>query len=605
MVGGQQGEGIESTGEIFVQAMNRLGYWCYAYRHFASRVKGGHTNFKIRISGQEVRRGGDEIHCLVAFDQESIDHNWPDIKPGAVVAYDSATFEAKVPGDKQVTLVPVPMSKIAKDLGAAIMKNMVAVGVSAALLGLSPEDFASTMAGRFGKKGGKVVQSNAQAVQQGYDGSRSQFGTLLQLPERPKVTGEHHMLITGNEAVGLGALAAGCRLYGGYPITPATPVMYYLVSNLPRVGGAVVQTEDEIAAINVVVGGNYAGTRTMTATSGPGLSLMQEALSLSGMTETPAVVVDVQRAGPSTGLPTKLEQSDINMLVYGSHGEFPRVVLAPASVSDCFYLTMEAFNLAEELQCPVFVAIDLALGLSKQSIDPVDRHRVPIRRGKRVSEYELAAMDGKEFARYTVTDDGISPRSVPGQHGGRYVATGDEHTVTAHITEDPPTRTTQMMKRLRKLKAAHIAEPLRAGGANDPELLIIGFGSPTGAVSEAAAALSERGHRVAEVQLQLIWPFPRAELMPLLQKSERVLVVEHNATGQLANIIRLQCDYWPLSSLLKFDGNPFAVHEIVARAEALLAMPPLAVPPLIVPPLAAGGPGELTIAGFSSHEEVH
>ena len=633
MVGGQQGEGIESTGEIFVQAMNRLGYWCYAYRHFASRVKGGHTNFKIRLSGQEVQHGGDEIHCLVAFDQESIDHNWPEIKSGGVVAYDSATFEAKLPGDKKVTLVPVPMTKMAKDLGAAIMKNMVAVGVSAALLGLAPEDFESTMADRFGKKGPTVISGNAAAVKQGYDTCRTQFGALLKLPNRPK--GERHMLITGNEAIGLGALAAGCRLYGGYPITPATPVMYYLVSNLPRVGGAVVQTEDEIAAINFVLGGNYGGVRTMTATSGPGLSLMQEALSLSGMTETPVVVVDVQRAGPATGLPTKVEQSDLNMLVYGSHGDFPRVVLTPATVSDCFYLTMEAFNLAESLQCPVFVAIDLALGLSNQSIAPLDHRRVPIERGKRVSDQDLDALNDQEFPRYRVTADGISPRSIPGQHGGRFVATGDEHTETAHITEEPEIRIAQMMKRMRKLKSAHVREPIRVNGPADPELLIISAGSVTGAVSEAVVALSARGHRVAEAQILRLWPFPQAELIPHLQSAERVLVVEYNATGQIANILRLQTGNWPVQSLLKFNGTPFAVHEIVARAEEVLAMPPLAVPepgdlaaqtggahtPGVAgaPGMAAAGvdghpawvtgrgwlPDPGSVVGFTSSEEVH
>ncbi|MHB9145635.1 MAG: 2-oxoacid:acceptor oxidoreductase subunit alpha [Symbiobacteriia bacterium] len=577
MVGGQQGEGIESTGEIFVQAMNRLGYWCYAYRHFASRVKGGHTNFKIRIGSEEVHHGGDEIHCIIAFDQESIDHNWRELAAGALVVFDSAHFEAKLPGDTQVILLPVPMTKIAKDLGAMIAKNMVAVGVSAAVLGLTPEDFATTMADRFGKKGPRIIEINEKAVRLGYETCKAQFPQPLTLPARPQ-TGEPHMLITGNEAIGLGALAAGCRLYAGYPITPATPVMYYLVDHLPKVGGAVIQTEDEIAAINMVLGGNYAGVRTITATSGPGLSLMQEALSLAGMTETPVVVVDVQRGGPATGLPTKVEQSDINMLVYGSHGEFPRVVVAPANVSDCFYLTMEALNLAEKLQCPVFIAIDLALGLSRQSIAPVDRNRVPIERGKRVTAEDLDALGDEEFPRYRVTPDGISPRSIPGQYGGRYVATGDEHTETAHITEIPEVRITQMMKRLRKLKEARVTEPVRVVRAESPELLIISVGSPTGAVTEAVAELGRRGHRVAAVQLQLIWPFPRRELLPHLQAAERALVVEYNATGQLANIIRLNCDDWPLASLLKFDGNPFSIHEIVNRAEAVLAMPPLATP---------------------------
>ena len=572
-VGGEQGEGIDSTGEIFAWTMHRLGYYVFAYRHFMSRIKGGHTNYKIRVANCQVGHHGDDVHILVAFDQETINYNWHELVDGAVVIADGTTGElVPAKADSKVHFYQIPLVGLAKEAGSAIMKNMVAVGVTAAIIGLVPEDFLAFIEDKFKKKGDQVVQSNLNAVRLGFNYYNEHFGKVhFPLPPKPEKSEKKHLYISGNEAIALGALAGGCRVLAAYPITPATEIMYAMVKYLPMYGGVVVQAEDEISAVNMALGANYAGTRAMTSTSGPGFSLMMETLGLSGISETPLVIVDVQRSGPSTGLPTKTEQSDLFEALYGSHGEFPRIVLAPTSVEECFHYGAEAFNLAEKYQCPVIIASDLYMGMSKGSVDDIELSVVNIDRGKLIHQDDLNGVVRGEFKRYQLTDDGISPRAIPGLKGGKFIALGNEHDEYGIEMEDQTMRVEQMNKRARKLDRFNDLIGATIEGPKDAQITFVGFGSTKGIINEAKEALEARGVRVGHVQISLLNPLPTELLRPFIEGAESVLVVELNSKGQLADLLKLHYGHQDhIESCLKFSGDPLTVKEILERVEEVI-----------------------------------
>ncbi|WP_422657223.1 2-oxoacid:acceptor oxidoreductase subunit alpha [Paenibacillus sp. EC2-1] len=556
-IGGQQGEGVESTDRIFSTALNRLGYYLYGYRHFSSRIKGGHTNNKIRISTQPIRSIADDLDILVAFDQESIDLNAHELREGGVVVAD-AKFTPVVPEGANIRLFPVPITAIAEELGTSLMKNMVASGASWALLGLPLDVFNRAVEEEFGRKGAAVVEKNLEAVKRGADYVLDLAGGPLDEFKLMPADGKQKLFMIGNDAIGLGAVAAGCRLMSAYPITPASEIMEYLIKKLPKFGGTVVQTEDEIAAVTMAIGANYAGVRTMTASAGPGLSLMMEAIGLAGMTETPVVIVDTQRGGPSTGLPTKQEQSDINAMIHGTHGEIPKIVLAPSSIEECFYDTIEAFNLSEQYQVPVIVVTDLQLSLGKQSCEPLDYNRIVINRGNLVSDVP-AQEDKALFKRYELTDDGVSPRVLPGVKNGIHHVTGVEHDETGRPSESADNRKKMMDKRLGKLNHVVVTNPILADAPyENPDLLIIGMGSTGGTIDQAREQLERDGISTNHVTVRLLHPFPAEEMKPYIEGARQVIVVENNATAQLANLIKLNAGgNEKLSSVLKYDGNPF------------------------------------------------
>ncbi|MFD0959559.1 2-oxoacid:acceptor oxidoreductase subunit alpha [Paenibacillus chungangensis] len=569
-IGGQQGEGVESTDRIFSTALNRLGYYLYGYRHFSSRIKGGHTNNKIRISTEPIRAISDDLDILVAFDQESIDLNAGELRMGGVIVAD-AKFNPVVPEGIDARLFPVPITKLAEELGTSLMKNMVASGASWALLGLPLDVFNGAVEEEFGRKGRAIVDKNIEAVKLGSDYVLDLAGGPLDDFKLQQADGKQKLFMIGNEAIGLGAIVAGCRLMSAYPITPASEIMEYLIKKLPKFGGTVVQTEDEIAAVTMAIGANYAGVRTMTASAGPGLSLMMEAIGLAGMTETPLVIVDTQRGGPSTGLPTKQEQSDLLAMVYGTHGEIPKVVIAPASIEDCFYDTIEAFNLADQYQVPVIVMTDLQLSLGKQSCEPLDYNRIQINRGKLVQD--VPELEDKElFKRYAVTEDGVSPRVLPGEKGGLHHVTGVEHDETGRPSENANNRRRMMDKRLSKLNGLYIREGLRTDAPHvSPDLLIIGMGSTGGTIDAARERLNNDGVTSNHITVRQIHPFPSEQLKPYINAAKQVVVMENNATGQLAGQIKMHVGYGDkIKSLLKYDGNPFLPQEVYQACKELI-----------------------------------
>lgn len=566
-VGGQQGEGIESTGEIFATAMNRQGYYLYGYRHFSSRIKGGHTNNKIRVSSTPVRAISDDLDILIAFDQETIDVNYHEMQKGSIIIAD-AKAKPENPEDSKAQLVSLPFTGVAKELGTALMKNMVAVGSTCAVMDLDTDVFESLISDLFSRKGESVVNLNIQALNEGYRLMKEEMDSLESEHTLEKNDSDGHLFMIGNDAIGLGAVAAGVRFMAAYPITPASEIMEYMIDRLPELGGAVIQTEDEIAACTMAIGSNYAGVRSFTSSAGPGLSLMMESIGLSGMTETPLVIVNTQRGGPSTGLPTKQEQSDLMQMIYGTHGDIPKIVIAPTSASDAFYLTIEAFNLAEEYQCPVILLSDLQLSLGKQTVESLDYDKIEIRRGALVEEDMETPEDKAYFKRYALTDSGISPRVLPGTKGGIHHVTGVEHNEEGKPSESAENRQLQMDKRMRKTAQLLIDEPVKYNEKYDEaDILYVGFISTIGAIEEAITRLDKQNVKVNHIQIRQLHPFPTDAVQEAFDKAKKVVVAEHNYQGQLSSIIKMNVNHQgKIINQTKYDGTPFLPHEIEDKA---------------------------------------
>ncbi|PTK86225.1 2-oxoacid:acceptor oxidoreductase subunit alpha [Staphylococcus haemolyticus] len=572
-VGGQQGEGIESTGEIFATAMNRKGYYLYGYRHFSSRIKGGHTNNKIRVSTAPVHAISDDLDILVAFDQETIELNHHEMREDSIIIADAKAKPTK-PEQCRAQLIELPFTSTAKELGTALMKNMVAVGATCAIMDLDTATFETLITNMFTKKGENVVEMNIEALNQGYTLMKEQLNDLqgdfkLQTTEETP-----HLYMIGNDAIGLGAISAGSRFMAAYPITPASEIMEYMIANVPKVGGTVVQTEDEIAAANMAIGANYAGVRAFTASAGPGLSLMMEAIGLSGMTETPLVIINTQRGGPSTGLPTKQEQSDLMQMIYGTHGDIPKIVVAPTDAEDAFYLTIEAFNLAEEYQCPVIILSDLQLSLGKQTVERLDYNKIQIRRGELLqSDIEREEDDKQYFRRYALTGNGVSPRPIPGVKGGIHHVTGVEHNEEGKPSEASENRRQQMEKRMLKTTNLLIEKPVELDEQHEEaDILFIGFISSKGAIQEGAERLNAQGIKVNTMQIRQLHPMPKDVIQAAIDKASRVIVVEHNYQGQLSNILKMNTTIQDkLINQTKYDGTPFLPHEIESKGQKVVS----------------------------------
>ncbi|MFZ5825487.1 MAG: 2-oxoacid:acceptor oxidoreductase subunit alpha [Bacillota bacterium] len=572
-IGGAQGEGIDSMGEVFALTLHRVGYYIFAHRYYQSLIKGGHTNYKVRAGTGPMQNHGDTLDILVALDELTIRENGHELAPGSVLVYDAALPEPTgLPAG--VVLCPVPLAQIARELGSPIIKNVVAVGAAAGLLGLGTASVAAVLEERFAGKGDEVLELNRRALEAGSGyvterGWRSHRG----LPQLEEVPRSPSLFISGNEAMALGAVAGGCRFLAAYPITPATEIMYRMIKHLKETGGAVLQAEDELAAINMAIGAGYTGVRAMTSTSGPGFSLMMEALGLAGIAEIPVVIVNVQRGGPSTGLPTKTEQGDLNEMLYGAHGDIERIVLAPSTVEECFLFAAEAFNLAERFQCPVILSSDMYLGQSRASSDGLPYDEVAIERGALLTAEDLAQTGAKEFRRYRVTESGISPRSIPGQASGRYVALGNEHDELGYEIEDTATRLAQVQKRRRKLAGF---DPLGLGleyeGPEEPEILLVGWGSTRGSIGEARRQLAAEGIKTAHMHLGLLAPFPTEWVSRHMAPARRVVVVEQAITGQLAALIKQHVGgHEKIHSYCRYDGTPIVRADVVGACKEVLA----------------------------------
>ena len=566
-VGGEGGEGVISTGEMLTTALARAGFEIYTFRTYPAEIKGGHANYQVRVSSNFLLSQGAAVDVLVAFNEEAYQKHIQDVRPGGVAIYDSDSF---TPASHDSTvLYGIPITSIATEkVGIKLTKNIIALGVVAEMCDIPRETFESLLKEKFGRKGETVVQKNLLALRLGMEYVQQQLKRRddIRVGAGPRKTKE--LVLSGNESLALGAIASGCRFYAGYPITPATDIMEFLARELPKIGGFVVQTEDEIAAIGAVLGASFAGKKAMTATSGPGFSLMTEMMGLAVAAEIPAVVVDVQRVGPSTGMPTKTEQGDFYLACYGGHGNCPRIVMALTSVEDCFYGIMRAFNLAEQCQMPVVVLSDQYLGHRKATVPVPDPSKVPIVERRKPTAEELV-----DYRRYRLTPDSISPMAVPGTVGGGYVAEGLEHDelgYPAASNHDMHLKTTK--KRYAKWIAVEpIANELtRIYGNPHPEIGIIGWGSTEGVIREAVQMAQDKGYSVGALHPKILYPAPIAKIRDFIQGAKAVIVAEVNYTGQFATSLRKRFAY-DFIQLNKCIGLPFTPKEIFDKIEEVAA----------------------------------
>ncbi len=560
MIGGQGGDGTLTVSDLLGRYFRQRGLYVYTSRNVLSRIRGGHADASVRASREPTSAVKAQVDVLVAFDQQAIDLGRPELAPHGFILYDSTSFRSELPnsaGFPFATLVGGP-------LGQPIFKNTAAYGALSVIFGFDAALTRGVIEDRFRRRGAEALDKNLKALEIGRKAAQEAAGVADRFSV---VEGDAHDLIltTGNQAVALGFTVGGGRFFAGYPITPATEVMEYLQRYLPPLGGVVRQAEDELAAINMVLGASYAGARAMTSTSGPGLSLMTEGIGHAGAAEIPVLVADCQRVGPSTGEPTRHEQSDLAHLAHLGHGEFPRFIVAPADPVDCFDLTIEALNLAERWRLPVILLLDQALCQNTTTCARFELAHAKVDRGARLSEAQAAALE--EYRVYAVHEDGVTPWAPPGTPGLWSEVTGNEHDEWGHVSVDPVNRRKMMRHRMEKMVRAR--EELPAGrlfGPAGAKIGVVGFGSTSGPILEAQRLLAARGIASRYYQARTVFPVPAHELDPFLASVDAAYVVEHNYTGQFANLVRaaLPWHHAKLRSILKYDGASFRAPEIVA-----------------------------------------
>jgi 2-oxoglutarate ferredoxin oxidoreductase subunit alpha len=562
MIGGQGGDGTLTVVNLLGSCFRNMGLNIYDARNVLSRIRGGHADGVIRASTKPIYSTGDQIDVLVAFDEEAVQTGMTELGSNACVIFDSSKGGlSEKYRDAGLRVFSAPLGNIAASkLRRNIFKNTIAFAILGRLLGLEDDLLVTVLKSRYERRGKEALEANLLALALGFDYANQNIPhSFYRIPKNEKSA---KILATGNEATAYGFLVGGGRFFVGYPITPATDIMEWLSPRLPKLGGVVKQAEDELAVINMGIGAAYAGARVMVATSGPGQSLMTEGVGHAGEAEVPIVIVECQRVGPSTGEPTKNEQSDLNHVVYGSHGEFPRLVIAPGNALECFQMSVDALNLAEKYQLPVFLLLDQALCQNSESIVPFDLKSVKIERGKLLGQKDLANI--QTYKRYQFTEDGVSPRSIPSLDGGQSQVTGNEHNEFGLTSVDRTNRLRMMSKRMKKVELAKNDLPKGNNfGVTDAKIGILGFGSTFGPIMESVEQLHDSEISVRFHQIRTIYPLLIEDLKQFSDPLEKIFVVENNFQGQLANMIRSALGgNERIESIIKFDGTSFKPREI-------------------------------------------
>ncbi len=578
LMGGDAGQGMESSGAGFALAAARAGLHVFAMQDYRSRIRGGHNFFQLRLGNHAFYSHSDPVHLLLALTPESVSLHADHIaEGGAIVVPDGFDIDQSLARRRHISIISLPLLKIAAEHGSRLMVNTAELGAAAGLTGFPFEAMESVIRRNFARKGKEVMEGNLHVAQAAHALARDTYSR--DFPYRLRIPSPPHprLLMNGNQAFALGALAGGCRFIAAYPMTPATTIIEWLAALPPDYGVVTKHTEDEISAVCMAIGASFAGARSMTATSGGGFSLMAEALGLAGMTEVPVVIVDAQRGGPSTGLPTRTEQSDLLFTVYASQGEFPRIVTAPATVEECFQAGWRSFNLADRYQCPVIVLTDTLLASSLRTVDPdaIDFAHVEIDRGATLDHEDLDQLPGG-YQRFQFTGTGISPRAIPGHPRAIYPVSTDEHDESGHITEDNENRVRMMQKRMRKLEEARAEmQPPEVYGPAGAGVTLVCWGSTYGACREAVDQINAAGGSASVLKFTDLWPLAAGGVAErALRGCRRTVVVEQNYTSQLAQLIRLTTGLSVDRTLAKYDGRPFAPEEIVnaINEEAALAL---------------------------------
>ncbi len=604
-IAGGSGDGIDSTSQNFAKALMRSGLNVFTHRHYPSRIRGGHTYVEVRAADEPVRSRGDGFNFLLALgdsfarnpqegsiygDEElkPLSENLEELNEGGVVVYDTGLLEedhvAKLDLEERAEendwhVYPLDLRGLAREHGREVMRNTAGVGATAALLGMDTSYFEELIREVMS---GDAMEDNLEILEIAFEEVQEmEFTHDLQVPEGSH--DEEQVLVSGSHGIAYGAIDSGCRFIAGYPMTPWTDVFTICSQNLPAFGGIAEQVEDEIAAASLAIGASHAGVKAMSGSSGGGFALMSEPLGLAEMTETPVVLVESMRAGPSTGMPTKPEQADLEHVLYTSQGDSNRYVTAPGNQEEAYEQARDAFEMAYDFQLPAIVVYDQKLSGEMRTVDKSFFDREPdASMGATLTEEEIreaAHHESGKFERYRHDpENGVSPRTVPGQSGGRYLASGNEHSPTGHISEDPDNRAAQMERRMRKLTS--IRERLDERdtshqtyhGPDDADYGIVTWGSQQDTVFEAVDRLNERGQSVKAIGVSDLMPYPEADVSEFLESVDEALVVEMNATAQFRGLTQKELGRFgrKMSSLLKYDGEPFEPGEIVEGFESTI-----------------------------------
>jgi 2-oxoglutarate/2-oxoacid ferredoxin oxidoreductase subunit alpha len=585
-IGGENGQGIASTGDILARIFARRGLHLNAYNAYQSIIRGGHTFLTIRAGDTPVRNMGDKIDVLIPLNQDAMDRHLRLLKAGACAIFDNEKVKA---GEAAagVQLCPMPMKDLTK--GNKLAANTAALGATLQLLGIESEPLEAVVTRQFKKKGDAIVAENIAIARAGYEYAAQNFKAFSLKVPKSKPLG----VITGNQATAMGGAAAGVKFYAAYPMSPSTGVLMWMAAHARQLNIMVRQVEDEIGVMNMIIGAAHAGCRAMCATSGGGFALMTEAVGMAGMIEAPVVCVDVQRGGPATGIPTKTEQGDLWQALGAGQGDYPRIIVAPSNQLDLFKTVPELFNLCDKYQCPGLVLADLLISEGTSSIDPADLDfKVKIERGDLILPNGNGGNGGNgngeatgvgsgyndnAYWRFRNTESGISPRAVPGVPGHIFTAATDEHDEDGTLISDeftnPHKRRMMVDKRTRKMTTVvnDIAPP-KLFGPENAAVTLVGWGSTQGVISEAVEKLAaEEGIVANQLHIKWIVPFHTAEVSRILSRSQKVIIVENNQSGQFARYLRSETGFDAYGHIRKYDGEPFMPHHLVEAVKEQLA----------------------------------
>ena len=581
-IGGAAGQGVATPGDIFAKIFARRGLHISAYNAYQSIIRGGHTFLTIRTGIEEVTCFGDRIDLLIPLNQDSINRHLGLMQSGSAIVYNGDAIKpgAHRPGAQ---LCPLPVNQLSKGSRSKVEQNTLALAASLQMMGVDFEPLAEILTEQFMRKGSKVVTENLDIARLGYDYASANFRPF---PDPLPMSDTRYAVLSGNIALAMGGAAAGVKFYCAYPMSPSTGVLHWMAAHAREAGIMVRQVEDEIGVINMAIGAAHAGARAMCATSGGGFALMTEGLGMSAMMETPVVVIDVQRAGPSTGVPTKTEQGDLWQMLGAGFGDFPKIIAAPTDILDCFTLVPEMHNLADRFQCPGIILSDLLLSEGRSSVDPKQlSFETVIDRGEMIVSADATSTNG--YKRYKITESGISPRAIPGVPGHTHTAATDEHDEDGVLISDeftnPVKRRAMMEKRQRKVAGIEAAVPVPVLiGEPGTSVTLIGWGSTQGVIREAVQILEEEGISANQLQIRWLVPLHGEAILNILKSSKHTIIVENNYSGQFARYLRSETSYVPDGYIRKYDGEPFMPHHIVEAVREQLASkiqkPRLSVP---------------------------
>jgi len=567
-IGGEAGQGVESSGAGFAKVLTRAGLHVFAVPSYYSRIRGGHNFYTLRVSDEPLEAISGRVDVLLAINAECVSRHLGDMARDGVIIVDAdVALDEDAAAESGVRLLRPDLLAIAEAHGGKVMLNTALLAYAAAVTGLDLAHILGVIRDNFGKRAQSIAEANIQVAQAAFDLAQGEHAGLVQPPLGTQSAPER-VVIDASHAFAMGALMAGCKFMAGYPMTPATSVLEYYAKHADDWGLVVKHAEDELAAINMCIGAAHAGVRAMTSTSGGGFDLMTEGLSLAGMAEIPVVVYLCQRPGPATGLATRTAQGDLLMAIHASHGEFPRIVLAPHTPQEAYACAIRAHNLADRYQCPVIVLSDQYNATSLWSIDAdaFSLEDVPIERGALLQGQDLDAVEG--YRRYCLSEDGISPRAVPGHANGVYLATGNEHDEDGHLNEEPDVAVAMLDKRMEKLvKARSEMRPPLVLGPKEADVTLLSWGSSYGPVHEAMLRLNRAGGRFNMRHWVDLWPFPVEGSRAALAGAKRLVAVEGNGTGQFADLLAAQTDIRVDQRILKYDGRGLTSAFILRHLE--------------------------------------